>query len=108
MTGSEQVYVVVRLGLSIIAFVEWLLIFRNSVTLARRSDYADQRLFIMAVVGLLLLVVALLAFTAIYDWQRPPPADGALAFVGIANRTIVALGGFVILTRWPWNSEGMK
>lgn len=103
MIDGVDLYVVIRLTLSIAHALGWLWVLRLAVPLARRAEYADQRLFVVAVVGVLAMVSILLTLTALYDWNRPPSPDSFLAFSGIAIRAVLTIAAGVIIWKWPFD-----
>jgi hypothetical protein len=105
---GETFYTLLRLAFSVVGAIAMAVLFRRSISLARRAHYADQRLFIATVVFMLALVTLLLGFTAVWDWQRPPPTDGVLAIFGMATRAVLAIGAVVLVWKWPWDREAER
>lgn len=105
MSQGDLFYAWIRLGLNVVHLACWLWVLRLSVPLARRADYVDQRLFVVAVCFVLTIVSVLLALSTFLNPFRPPSSDGSLAAIGIAIPTVLTIAGVVIVWKWPWRRE---
>jgi hypothetical protein len=106
MISGDLFYAWARLVISFVHLVCWLWVLRLSVPLARRAEYADQRIFVVAVCFVLTVVSTILALSVFYNPFRPPNPDGVLAAVGIALPTVLTIAGIVIVWKWPWRRKG--
>jgi len=105
--SGDTFYALIRVGLSIIGAVAWTIVLILTVPAVRRNaaPTLDRRLRMVTIVLLLALLSGLLALTAIYDWDRPPPTDPFLAVIGVVIRAVLAIGGVVIIWTWPRPSK---
>lgn len=101
--SGDTFYALIRVGLSVIGAVAWAIILVLSIPAVKKNAAPtfDRRLRMVTIVLLLALLAGLLALTAIYDWDRPAPADPVLAIVGVMIRAVLAIGGVVIIWTWP-------
>lgn len=106
MNEAVLVYALLRLAMNAIGFVCWAITLRRAVPLARRAPSKDARLFVLAIVYVLLVAVVLTALAALYDPFRPPNPAPFLAMIGIALPTTFSIAGVVIVWKWPWKSDG--
>lgn len=99
--SGDNFYAALRVTLSLIGAIAWAIILVLSIPAVKNATVITRRLRMVTVVFLLALLSGLLALTAIYDWDRPAPADPFLAVIGVAIRAVLAIGGVVIIWTWP-------
>jgi drug/metabolite transporter (DMT)-like permease len=105
ITG-DFLYALLRLGLAVIGAVGWAWIVRLAIPAARRADTSERRVRMVTIVFMLAELAVLLALTALWDWDRPPPTDSFLAVLGMAIRASVSLSAVVLIWTWPDDEAG--
>lgn len=103
---DETLYALLRLGLSVESMVMASILFFQSIPRVREAAPEPRvRLRMITIVFALFGVTMLLGVTAVYDWDRPPPTDGVLAFFGVAVRAFVAYVTTVLVVTKPADDE---
>ena len=105
MSDGDLFYAWTRLILNVVHLACWVWILRLSIPLAKRAQTTDQRLFVAAIVFVLLVVSGLLALSTFSDPFRKPNPVPLLAMIGVALPTVLSIAGVVIIWKWPWRGR---
>lgn len=99
---TEVAYFLFRFILSLAHSLIWLIVLRRTVSIARRAQTPDQRLFVLAVVFVLFVVSALTLVSTAWNLIAPLPTDAVRATIGTSVGVVLGIAGGVIV--WKWNA----